>query len=226
MYLFAYTPLLRSVNPPRVFPMAPKNYDSLLVNWKCLLACVLVSMCPFQYGIDFGLIAGLQAMVGFLKVYGYRAPNLPSGYNISTERQQLIASLMTLGAVIASGFAGPIAWKLGRKATYGTYFFEMAGVGNAFQNSIILVAVAVFIMIVNACIIVRWGRRRVMLTSGLILCGLVHWKKSMKCSQLGFQLANSGVISASASPDMTPVPQTRTRKGCMSSRPSSVYRWT
>lgn len=40
--------------------MAPKNYDSLLVNWKCLLACLLVSMCPFQYGIDFGLIAGLQ----------------------------------------------------------------------------------------------------------------------------------------------------------------------
>ena len=25
-------------------------------------------MCPFHYGIDFGLIGGLQAMVGVLKV--------------------------------------------------------------------------------------------------------------------------------------------------------------
>lgn len=309
-------------------------------------------------------------MVGFLKVYGYPAPELPSGYNISTERQQLIASLMTLGAVIASGFAGPIAWKLGRRGciwvacvlccganvimmadttigglyagrliiglgngllmsfsqlylqecspakfrglalagfnfwtsigtlvgtivdnytasipnrtayliplsiiyivpvfiaiglffipesprwlmergkteqarkallwlrpnqaavepelqsiqaaideaaqnsgkalwlemwqnpidrrrtvlaicavntqaasgamymiAYGTYFFEMAGVGDAFQNSVILVAVGVIIMIINACIIVRWGRRRVMLISGLMLCGIVQ----------------------------------------------------
>jgi SP family sugar:H+ symporter-like MFS transporter len=37
----------------------------LLENWKCLLACTLVSMSPFQYGIDFGLIGGLQAMPGF-----------------------------------------------------------------------------------------------------------------------------------------------------------------
>lgn len=40
----------------------------LLENWKCLLACTLVSMSPFQYGIDFGLIGGLQAMPGFLAV--------------------------------------------------------------------------------------------------------------------------------------------------------------
>lgn len=37
-------------------------------HWKCLAACTLVSMCPFQYGLDFGLIGGLQAMLGFLKV--------------------------------------------------------------------------------------------------------------------------------------------------------------
>lgn len=37
-------------------------------HWKCLAACTLVSMCPFQYGVDFGLIGGLQAMVGFLEV--------------------------------------------------------------------------------------------------------------------------------------------------------------
>lgn len=55
------------------------------------------------------------AMPGFLKIYGYRSPKSPTGWNLSTERQQLISSLMTLGAVIASGLSGPIAWKLGRK---------------------------------------------------------------------------------------------------------------
>lgn len=44
----------------------PKN--GLLANWRCLLACTLVSMSPFQYGIDFGAIGGLQAMSGFLEV--------------------------------------------------------------------------------------------------------------------------------------------------------------
>ena len=29
-------------------------------------------MCPFQYGVDFGLIGGLQAMRGFLMVRGFQ----------------------------------------------------------------------------------------------------------------------------------------------------------
>ena len=37
-------------------------------HWKCLLACFLLCLSPFQYGVDFGLIGGMQAMVGFLKV--------------------------------------------------------------------------------------------------------------------------------------------------------------
>lgn len=41
----------------------------LLENWKCIVACTLISMSPFQYGIDFGLIGGLQAMPGFLEVF-------------------------------------------------------------------------------------------------------------------------------------------------------------
>lgn len=36
--------------------------------WKCLSAVFLVSISSFQYGLDFGIIGGLQAMVGFLKV--------------------------------------------------------------------------------------------------------------------------------------------------------------
>lgn len=93
----------------------PDLTSSLLSNWKCLAACTLVSMSPFQYGIDFGAIGGLQAMRGFLEVFGHPDPMTPIGYNISPERQQLISSLMTLGAFISSMFAGVFAKKLGRR---------------------------------------------------------------------------------------------------------------
>ncbi|CAI6332850.1 unnamed protein product [Periconia digitata] len=87
----------------------------LVENWKCLLACTLVSMSPFQYGIDFGAIGGLQAMKGFLMVFGNPDPTTPIGYNISPGRQQLISSLMTLGAFVSSSSAGVFAAYLGRR---------------------------------------------------------------------------------------------------------------
>ncbi|EMC96383.1 hypothetical protein BAUCODRAFT_473149 [Baudoinia panamericana UAMH 10762] len=95
--------------------MGAGKHDTIRANWRCLLACVLVSMSPFQYGVDFGCIAGIQAMVGFQQIFGYKDPEIQTGYNLTPEVQQLIGSLMTLGAVVASGLAGPIAWKLGRK---------------------------------------------------------------------------------------------------------------
>lgn len=99
----------------RALAAMPDTTSSLLSNWKCLLACTLVSMSPFQYGIDFGAIGGIQAMVGFLKIYGYPDPHVPGGYNISHERQQLISSLMTLGAFMSSSSAGLFATYMGRK---------------------------------------------------------------------------------------------------------------
>ena len=51
--------------------MAERKEYGLLSQWKCMLACILISMAPFQYGIDFGLIGGMQAMIGFLKASDY-----------------------------------------------------------------------------------------------------------------------------------------------------------
>ncbi|KAF2818647.1 MFS monosaccharide transporter-like protein [Ophiobolus disseminans] len=93
----------------------PAATNGLLENWKCILACTLVSMSPFQYGIDFGAIGGLQAMKGFLQVFGNENPNVPGGWNLSAERQQLISSLMTLGAFLSSSSAGSFATKMGRR---------------------------------------------------------------------------------------------------------------
>ncbi|KAK3291127.1 general substrate transporter [Chaetomium fimeti] len=89
-------------------------------HWKCLAACTLMSLCPFQYGLDFGLIGGFQAMVGFLRIFGYYDANVPGGWNLSTERQQLISSLLTLGAFLSSSMAGPVAGVMSRKTTVWT----------------------------------------------------------------------------------------------------------
>ncbi|KAF2092639.1 MFS transporter [Rhizodiscina lignyota] len=95
--------------------MAPQQELPFRAHWKCLLACTLISMSPFQYGVDFGIIGGLQAMIGFLEVFGEKDPSSPIGWNISSGKQQLISSLMTLGAFIASGTAGFTAAYIGRK---------------------------------------------------------------------------------------------------------------
>ncbi|KAI8957309.1 putative maltose permease [Daldinia sp. FL1419] len=84
-------------------------------HWKAIIAMTLVSLSSFQYGLDFGIIGGLQAMIPFLKVFGHEDPSIPLGWNIPSDRQQLIASLMVLGAFVSSSSAGFTAKWIGRK---------------------------------------------------------------------------------------------------------------
>lgn len=55
--------------------MTTANADNWKAHWKVFLACGVMILSPFQYGVDFGLIGGLQAMVGFLKVNFFSASN-------------------------------------------------------------------------------------------------------------------------------------------------------
>ena len=48
--------------------MASKKDETWKDHWKCFIACGIIVLSPFQYGVDFGLIGGLQAMRGFLEV--------------------------------------------------------------------------------------------------------------------------------------------------------------
>jgi len=50
----------------------------------------------------------------------------------------------------------------------------MAGVGKPFENAVVLVTTGVIAIIINTCIITRYGRRRVFLTVGLILCAITQ----------------------------------------------------
>jgi MFS family permease len=65
--------------------------------------------------MDLGSIAGLQAMPSFLRVFGYPDPSQTFGYGIDPEVQRLISSLMSIGAIIGCGVAGPLSKVLTRK---------------------------------------------------------------------------------------------------------------
>ncbi|KAG9385011.1 sugar transport protein 4 [Pyrenophora tritici-repentis] len=95
--------------------MSDNNNYTWRDHSRLFLACGIVILSPFQYGFDFGMIGGLQAMKGFLQIFGYRTDKTPTGWNISPERQQLISSLMTLGAFLSSATAGVPSTRFGRR---------------------------------------------------------------------------------------------------------------
>ncbi|KAJ5302938.1 hypothetical protein N7476_009737 [Penicillium atrosanguineum] len=88
---------------------------TLWQNRKCLLLCCLVSMANMQYGFDLAAVGSLQAMPGFLKVFGYPDPTSDTGYGIDSTVQQLITSLLTLGSFVSSLVAGFFSAYLGRR---------------------------------------------------------------------------------------------------------------
>ncbi|SPQ21395.1 b7c8dfb6-eeb2-4d3a-a348-2b33af6f5d25 [Thermothielavioides terrestris] len=74
----------------------------LLAEKRIVFLCFLIALGQFQYGYDGAAIAGFQSMPGFLALYGYVDPSNPIGYNISTDVQRLIQSLMNVGGFIAA----------------------------------------------------------------------------------------------------------------------------
>ena len=82
------------------------------------------------------------------------------------DRRRTILAVAAVNTQAASGAMYMIA--------YGTYFFQMAGVGDPFTMSVVLVCVGVIAVILNTIVITRFGRRRIFLVTGLTLCGLVQ----------------------------------------------------
>ncbi|KAK0636105.1 general substrate transporter [Bombardia bombarda] len=69
---------------------------------RVIFICFLIASGQLQYGFDSAAIAGFQSMPGFLAVFGYVDPANPIGYNISTDVQRLIQSLMNVGGFLAA----------------------------------------------------------------------------------------------------------------------------
>ncbi|KAL2195184.1 general substrate transporter [Corynascus similis CBS 632.67] len=69
---------------------------------RVIIICFLIALGQFQYGYDSAAVAGFQSMPGFLEVYGYVDPTNPIGFNIRTDVQRLIQSLMNVGGFLAA----------------------------------------------------------------------------------------------------------------------------
>ena len=57
---------------------------------------------------------------------------------------------------------------------YKAYFFTMAQVHDPFAMTNVLSMAGLIAIIINSLIVVRFGRRRVLLLSGLIVCGFLQ----------------------------------------------------
>lgn len=84
--------------------------------------------------------------------------------SVNRRRTTLAVCAVTLQA--ASGSMFIIAYK--------AYFFGMAHVSNPFGMSCVLSTMGLLAIIINSAIVVRYGRRRVLLMSGLIVCGILQ----------------------------------------------------
>lgn len=62
---------------------------SLWQNRKCLAICCVVAIANMQYGFDSAAVGALQAMPGFLKVFGYPDPESSIGYGIDVRKPRL-----------------------------------------------------------------------------------------------------------------------------------------
>jgi sugar porter (SP) family MFS transporter len=80
----------------------PAARSRLFAEKRVVFICFLIALGQFQYGYDSAAIAGFQSMPGFLEVYGYVDPSNPIGFNISTDVQRLIQSLMNVGGFLAA----------------------------------------------------------------------------------------------------------------------------
>jgi hypothetical protein len=65
---FRISRVILSFGPPLLRMSDHNRNDGILFHWKSLLACLVVSLCQFQFGLDSTLIGGFQAMPGFLEV--------------------------------------------------------------------------------------------------------------------------------------------------------------
>jgi hypothetical protein len=66
--------------------MTSLDKSTLYENRKCLLVCSAVAIASMQYGIDTAAVGGLQAMPGFLMVFGHEDATSPLGYGVDVRR--------------------------------------------------------------------------------------------------------------------------------------------
>lgn len=87
-------------------------------------------------------------------------------FRTKTDRRRTALSVCVVTLQAASGSMFIIAYK--------AYFFGMAKVTDPFAMTNVLSTVGIVAILINSLIVVRYGRRRVIMTIGLVTCGILQ----------------------------------------------------
>ena len=86
------------------------------ITWQTVLMTTLVAIGGLLYGYDIAQISGFLMTGDFIRSFGEYDP-VSQTYYLSTIRIGLIVGLLSIGAIFGALTAGPIADRLGRRAS-------------------------------------------------------------------------------------------------------------
>lgn len=104
-------------------------------NRQTLLVCFLAALAGLLFGLDMGVIAGAL-------------PFLAKEFGLSSHQQELVVSVMMLGAALGALCSGPLCSRIGRKKTLliGAALFVAGSIGCAFAPDLQMLIVSRFLL--------------------------------------------------------------------------------
>ncbi|GDX05420.1 sugar porter family MFS transporter [Buttiauxella sp. A111] len=104
-------------------------------NRQTILVCFLAALAGLLFGLDMGVIAGAL-------------PFIANEFGLSSHHQEIVVSIMMLGAALGALCSGPMSSSLGRKKSLllGAVLFVIGSIGCAVAHSMEILAVSRFIL--------------------------------------------------------------------------------
>jgi SP family galactose:H+ symporter-like MFS transporter len=104
-------------------------------NRQTLLVCLLAALAGLLFGLDMGVIAGAL-------------PFLAQEFGLSSHQQEMVVSVMMLGAALGALCSGPLCSRIGRKKTLliGAALFVAGSIGCAFAPDLQILIVSRFLL--------------------------------------------------------------------------------
>ena len=104
-------------------------------NQQTLLICFLAALAGLLFGLDMGVIAGAL-------------PFLAKEFALSSHQQEMVVSIMMLGAALGALCSGPLCTRIGRKKTLliGSVLFVVGSIGCALAPDLSTLVISRFLL--------------------------------------------------------------------------------
>ncbi|GBU12556.1 D-galactose transporter [Enterobacterales bacterium] len=104
-------------------------------NGQTYLICLLAALAGLLFGLDMGVIAGAL-------------PFIADEFGLSSHQQEMVVSIMMLGATFGALCSGPMSGRIGRKKTLliGAVLFVVGSLGCAFAPDLITLEISRFLL--------------------------------------------------------------------------------